>query len=889
MVAASGPGMQPPLGMRRDPGQPLHPAPELLAVDEAGGITEISMPITTPGPGRTWLVTRPEDIRAVLGDHELFSNVLHLPAGGPGGTVSPTGPGSLLGLDPPQHTRLRRLLSAEFSARRVASLRAAVEATVQGALAEIRGQDRADLVTAVAEPVPAVAIAELLGVPSADRDEFCRSSKIALDTRLPALARAENRAGMQAYMGQLVTRLRRESGDGLLGALITRHGPSMSDADLIATGNMLLIAGHETTASLISQSLLLLLEYPRHREAMLRDEDSLARGVEELLRYLTVFHFSLPRTARRPTVVAGARVEAGDRIFCSFPVANRDRRRYPDADEFQPLRGIAPHLAFGHGIHYCLGAPLARLEMRTVLPAFFESFPAAEIDPRSGVRYRDGSLTFGLEALPVTLRRVEAAVGQAERPAPDAGHTFADPSAILVAEPCPVPFQGCSRRSGNISWAQQLIWESVSRGLAEGRSTNYDLRFSADVPAGTTVDDFLAAIGRMVSRHEALRTRFEYGDGRLVRQEAAGSGYVDVTRYQARAGHVPTDELLRSRVGREMLDIGKSYPFRVGFVAAAGIVTHAAFAISLIIADAGACDSLISSFLAELSAIRNGTNARLEPVFQQLDQAGWEASADGLRAERQASGYWREQMAAIQALPRPAILDGGTIRCVVVPAESILTAAGEVARMSATSSSAAILTAFLQAAAQILGLEGLGCYLHCSNRSDPERRGSITRLKNVAVFAYSPGCPDFRSAVREVFRDSLNAYRHAQSPGGLFLRRLGTSPGNAPFIEFNDVRSVVVMEGPAEPVQQADPGAEADPGQTVTAEIPSLDSHNDSHNPAAVLTLGVGPIVGVGPLEHSAKPFLRVETNILSADGISLLLTRMHRILTAADMVMPAE
>jgi cytochrome P450 len=395
---------QPPLAMRRDPCEPLHPAPELLAVDEVGGIVEISMPIATPGPGRTWLVTRPQDIRAVLGDPDLFSNVLHLPSGGPGGTISPTGPGSLPGLDPPQHTRLRRLLAAEFSARRIADLRATVEATTRDALAEIRGQDRADLVAAVAQPIPAVVIAELLGVPPADRAEFCRRSAIAIDTRLPALARAENRVEMLAYMGRLVTRLRGEPGDGFLGALIIRHGSSLSDAELIATGNMLLLAGHETTASLIAQSLLLLIQHPCQRKAMLRDEASVISGVEELLRYVTVFHFSFPRTAQRTTAIAGTPIEAGDRILCSFPVANRDPCLYRDADKFQPLREIAPHLALGHGIHYCLGAPLARLEMRTVLPAFFESFPAAEIDPGAGVRYRGGSLAFGLEALPATLR-----------------------------------------------------------------------------------------------------------------------------------------------------------------------------------------------------------------------------------------------------------------------------------------------------------------------------------------------------------------------------------------------------------------------------------------------------------------------------------------------------
>jgi cytochrome P450 len=847
---------QPSLAMRRDPRQPLDPAPELLAVDDAGGVTEISMPIATPGPGRTWLVTRFDDVRAVLADPELFSNVLQLPSGGPGGTISPTGPGSLPGLDPPQHTRLRRLVSAEFSARRVAGLQSTVEATVDDALAGIRGRDRTDLVATIAQPIPAVVIAELLGVPPADRAEFCRRSGIAIDTRLPALARAENRAEMLAYMGQLVARLRAQPGDGLLGALITRHDSGLSDAELIATGNMLLLAGHETTASLIAQSLLLLIQRPDHRETVLHDEASLVRGVEELLRYLTVFHFSFPRTARRATTIAGTAIEAGDRILCSFPAAHRDRRRFPDADAFLPLRETASHLAFGHGIHYCIGAPLARLEMRTVLRAFFSAFPGAEIDSRTDPRYRDGSLAFGLETLPVVLRPIAAATRQ--------------------AEPSPVPFQGCSQRSGPVSWAQASVWQWISQGLAEGLGTNYDLRFSVKVPSGTAVGDFLTAIGRMVSRHESLRTKFQLDAGHLVRQDAVGAGLADVTRYRVPTGHATTDELLRSWVGREMLDVTNNYPFRAGFVAAGGVVTHAAFVVSLIIADAAACENLTAALMSELSAISGGGTAPQDPVFQQLDQAEWEISAEGLRAEHRALEYWREQLAAIRRLPRPTVIDHGTIRSVVVPADSILTAAGDVARTSGISSSAVILTAFLEAVAHTLGLDGFGYYLNCSNRTDQGRRSSITRLKNMTVCVYAPGPADFRSRARQVFRDSLHAYRHAQSPGVMLLPRLGVPANQAPFVQFNDVRSVVTMD---RPVATAGPAA---PALSVRAEIPSLDSHTDSSNPQPVLILGVGPVLGVGPLESSGKPSLRLETNVLPADDIPLLLRRMDRVLGEA-------
>ncbi|WP_344470679.1 condensation domain-containing protein [Nonomuraea monospora] len=461
-------------------------------------------------------------------------------------------------------------------------------------------------------------------------------------------------------------------------------------------------------------------------------------------------------------------------------------------------------------------------------------------------------------------------------------------SAVFMAAPCPIPFIGCSHRSGTLSWAQEHVWGWIGPGLEQGRSLNYDLCFSVPVPADTTVAEFLAAIAALVHRHETLRTRFRRtGDGPL-RQEVAGHGSVDVVRYQFHAGQVtpglapagedPRSALLRRLTGAGMLDIVNGFPFRVGFVADAEIVTHAAFAISLIVADAAACDNVVSEFAAALGRIRSGATAPPGPVFHQLDQVSWEGSADGRRAERRALEYWREQMPAIAALPRPAVLDGGAMRAVITPAEPVLTAAEQVAPASGTSSSAVILTAFLLATAQVLQLDHLGCYLHCANRSDPGRRDSVTRLKSMTVYGYSGGGPDFRAATREVFRGSLTAYRHAHSPGGLFLDRLGVAAQEAPFVQFNDVRPFVAAPGPAEPAVQGATVGPASPGEPAITEIPP----EDAHNPVAVLALGVGPFVGAGSLEGAGSPILRLETNLLRMDGIALLLKRMTRILAAA-------
>lgn len=441
---------------------------------------------------------------------------------------------------------------------------------------------------------------------------------------------------------------------------------------------------------------------------------------------------------------------------------------------------------------------------------------------------------------------------------------------VLVPRPCPVPFRDCSHRKGAIGWAQQVRWKD--HRLAGIRGFSDDLCFSTTVPAGTGIDDFLAAIARMVSRHESLRTRFHVVGNRVVGQEVVGSGEVEVVRYQVPPGRALTDELLRNRTGETPLDIQNGLPFRAGFAAADGEVTHVAFSVARMIADAAGCENVVTSFRSELSAITRGAAEGRGRPFQQLDQVDWEISEAGLRAERQALDYWQEQMAVINALPRPSFAVSGPVRTITAPVGSLLDAADEVARTSGTSSSGVLLTAFLLATAQLFEVDAFGCYLHCSNRSDLARQESITRLKNMTMYTYSRGPSDFRSAVREVFRGSLTAYRHAQSPGELFLPRLGVDPEHAPFVHFNDVRSVVARDGWTGPAQPPDPGAVADPDQPAITETPA-----ERTNVPATLNLGVGPIMGASP-----KPVLTFETNLLRLDGISLLVERMDHILAAA-------
>jgi cytochrome P450 len=354
---------------------------------------------------RGWLVSGYDESKAVLGAAGAFSSdFTHLV--GKAGITAEQNPGGLGFADPPAHTRLRKMLTPEFTGHRLRRLAPRIDAIVAGQLDEMaqiaaeKGQ--VDLVESFALPIPSLAICELLGVPYEDRADFQRLST----TRFDFLGGIEGSLGAISesltYLLDMVKRQRAEPGDGMLGMLVRQHGDEISDLELAGLADGLLTGGLETTTSMLALGAIVLLRDPELRRTLIAHDAAVDPFVDELLRYLTVVQIAFPRIARTDVTVGTHRIEAGDLVFCSLSAANRGGD--PDLDRFDSTRATRPHLAFGHGIHRCVGAELARMELRTAYPALLRRFPditqATDLDK---LEYRKLSFVFGVESLPVTL------------------------------------------------------------------------------------------------------------------------------------------------------------------------------------------------------------------------------------------------------------------------------------------------------------------------------------------------------------------------------------------------------------------------------------------------------------------------------------------------------
>ena len=390
-----------PLQFRRDAGAQIEPDPELARLREEGPVTRITTTLRADQTEDVWLVTGHAEVREVLASPHT-SNL-------PGPEEDPLArhPGVFLASDPPEHTRIRGFLSRDFAGEQIGALRPRVEEIVSEHLHEMeRAGPPADLMSAFANPVPSLAICELLGVPYADRSDFQRRSNVLVYASRGAAEQAENGREMYRYMTELIARHRRDPGDDILGTLVREHADSITDEELAGVGTLMLTAGHETTANTIGLGAVLLLEHP-DQLAILRDDPEVVKtAVEEILRYLSVVNTGVPRRATADLEIGGQRIESGDRIVVSLPVANRDPAFLGDADVFDITRPrgthAGRHVAFGHGIHRCLGQNLARLELSVALPALFRRFPGLRIDsPVDGLRYRGAASVNGIVSLPV--------------------------------------------------------------------------------------------------------------------------------------------------------------------------------------------------------------------------------------------------------------------------------------------------------------------------------------------------------------------------------------------------------------------------------------------------------------------------------------------------------
>jgi cytochrome P450 len=353
-----------------------------------------------------WLVTRHADVRQVLGDATTFSNDFATMLAAGGADAEDLGlahPGGLGFTDPPEHTRLRRLLAPSFSARRLDALLPRIREVVDARLDALEAAGPgADLVQLFATAVPSLVIGEFLGVPQDEQLEFGALAAGRFDLLESILSPLDSAAAAIEYLLGLIDRQRGNPGDGLLGRLIAEN-PEIDDRTLAGLADGLLVGGHETTASMIALGAVVLLTDPG-RAGQLRDGSAdVDAVVEELLRYLTVVQVAFPRIARTDTEIAGQPVAAGDLVLCSLSSADRDAALGPDLERVDLTRTPTPHLAFAYGIHHCLGAQLARLELRVAFPALVRRFPTLRlaVDPAE-IRYRERSIVYGVEELPVT-------------------------------------------------------------------------------------------------------------------------------------------------------------------------------------------------------------------------------------------------------------------------------------------------------------------------------------------------------------------------------------------------------------------------------------------------------------------------------------------------------
>ncbi|WP_189299678.1 cytochrome P450 [Streptomyces albospinus] len=378
---------------------PFDPPAEYRTLRDEAPIAEVTLPDGATG----WLVSRYADVRAVLADPRFSARRRPLRTAAADAPVPPPPTGWFIMMDAPEHTRFRRLLTGQFTVRRMRQLAPAVERIVAehlDAMAAAGGP--VDLVHAFALPIPSLVICELLGVPYADREEFQRNSATLLRIDAAPEEVQEAQTAMNAYFRRLAADKRAEPGDDILSELV--QSGELTEEELAGVGVLLLVAGHETTANMIALATMCLLRNPGQLAALRADPSLMDGAVEELLRYLSVIQYGVRRTAREDVELDGHRIPAGSLVVAALPSGNRDTTQFPgDPEQLDVSRTSRSHLAFGHGIHQCLGQQLARVEMKAALSALFARFPDLRLAvPVEEVPMRDDMIVYGVHELPVT-------------------------------------------------------------------------------------------------------------------------------------------------------------------------------------------------------------------------------------------------------------------------------------------------------------------------------------------------------------------------------------------------------------------------------------------------------------------------------------------------------
>ncbi|MFC6089685.1 cytochrome P450 [Saccharothrix lopnurensis] len=371
----------------------VDPVEELMRMGESSAVHRVPVPFGI----RVWLVTGETEAKKVLSDTGAFSND-YTRLGAAVGRLEQS-PGGLGFADAPDHTRLRRMLTPEFTMRRLSRLVPRIDEIVTQRLDAMEAAPGpVDLVKEFALPIPSLTICELLGVPYADRDRFQQLAAARFDLFGGAGQALGAISESLEYMREIVERERRSPGDGLIGTLIRQHGDAVDDAELAGLADGVLTGGFDTTASMLALGAYVLLRDDEARASMRDDDAAVGPLVEELLRHLSVVQVAFPRFARHPLTVGDQRIEEGDAVVVSLSAANRE-----STPHFDHTRKSSAHLAFGYGAHRCVGAELGRMELRAAYPALLRRFPKLRL-AEDRQAFRAASIVHGVDRLLVHTR-----------------------------------------------------------------------------------------------------------------------------------------------------------------------------------------------------------------------------------------------------------------------------------------------------------------------------------------------------------------------------------------------------------------------------------------------------------------------------------------------------
>jgi cytochrome P450 len=384
---------------------PLDPPPMLSRLREESGLAKI---VTVMGD-EAWLVTRHEDAITVLGDRG-FSADRQRPGFPFVGPPRPIPPGNFIHIDPPGHTRLRRMVTRNFTVGTVDRLRPGIQEQISRLLDDIAlAGPPADLKNSLALPLPVRTIAALIGIPAGDAHLFPDATREFMRTGVPIDAVRERVRPLKAYLENLVDAKQRTPGEDLISHLLLDKEPDgqITRDEVVGISMVLMLGGYETTSNMIALLILMLLTDPVQLAEVKRDPNLIKGAVEEALRYTSVIHTGLPRLATVDTEVGGQEICAGEGVIVALAAANRDARAFSDPNEFDVHRfggqRESLHVAFGYGIHQCLGQTLARVQMRLALEALLHRFPDVRLAaPVADIPFRHDMSLYGIHELPVT-------------------------------------------------------------------------------------------------------------------------------------------------------------------------------------------------------------------------------------------------------------------------------------------------------------------------------------------------------------------------------------------------------------------------------------------------------------------------------------------------------